>query len=97
MDEIDATANVVESFEVEETAGKAFKVVDEVCNDETYENKQDKSEEDIVAKIPELSDATLVEGKVVLNAGEVIIKVLPQYCKFSARDRARRLIKWRSG
>ena len=65
MDEIDATAKMVESFEVEETVGKAFKVVDEVCKNETYENKQDKSEEDIVEKIPELSYATLVEGKVV--------------------------------
>ena len=69
MDEIDATANVVEDFEVEETAGKAFKVVDEVCNDETYENKQNKSEEDTVEKIPELSDATFVEGKVIQGKG----------------------------
>ena len=94
---IDAIEKVAESEQVEGTANEgiaatAFEVVDEVCNDKTYENKQDKSEEDLEPeKVTELFDATFEEGKVVTNPDEVILEVRPQYCAFSAKDLASRL------
>ena len=51
MDEIDATGKVAESLQVDKTATTVFEVVDEVCNDETYENKPDKSLENTIEKI----------------------------------------------
>ena len=94
LDLIDAIEKVAESEQVEGTAiaATAFEVVDEVCNDKTYENKQDKSEEDLEPeKVTELFDATFEEGKVVTNPDEVILEVRPQYCAFSAKDLASRL------
>ena len=98
MGVIDAIEEVAVSEQVKETAEKgiaatAFEVVDEVCNDKTYENKAEKSEEDIepTEKVTELVHATFENGKVVTNHGEVIIEVRPQYCEFSAKDLASRL------
>ena len=97
LDLIDAIEKVAESEQVEGTANEgiaatAFEVVDEVCNDKTYENKQDKSEEDLEPeKVTELFDATFEEGKVITNPDEVILEVRPQYCAFSAQDLASRL------
>ena len=39
----------------------------------------------------ELLDATFKQGKVVTNAREVIIKIPPQYCTFSATHLGRQL------
>ena len=91
LDQIDATEKVDASMQVEKTVETPFEVVDEVCNDETYENNQDKSEGDTIEKNNELLDAIFKEGKVVTNAEEVILEVRPQYCKFSAKDLASRL------
>ena len=62
QDVIDATEEVVESKAKEGTdiggnTATAFKVVDEICNDEAYENKQNESEEDVNhEKVTELID-----------------------------------------
>ena len=66
--------------------------MDEICNDEAYENKQNESEEDDnYEKVTELIDATFKDGKVTTNIGEEILEVRPQYCAFSAKDLANRL------
>ena len=58
LNKIDATEKLTESLQGNETVSTPFKVVDEVCNDETYDNRQEKPEEDSIEKSNELVDAT---------------------------------------
>ena len=72
---------------------KAFDVVDEICNDEAYENEQEKEKDDElkVDAVTELFEATIKGGKVEPKEGEIILEVHPQYCEFSASELAKRL------
>jgi hypothetical protein len=65
-----------------------FKVFDEVCSNQAYENVDAKKNVDDVS---ELSEATGKGGTVEANSGEILIEVRPQYCVFSDKELANKL------
>ena len=72
----------------------SFTVVDEVCDDKSYETDEvsenkdaEKSEEE------ELLEATKKGNLVEAKAGEILIEVRPQYCEFSDKELALKLTK----
>ena len=70
-----------------------YEVLDEICDDDAYGNKQE-AESDATKKIvnsSELVEATVKEGIVQAQIGEIIIEVRPQYGDFSAKELATKL------
>ena len=72
---------------------KEFDVQDEMCDDETYEDKSSRLDvmSDNMNDV-ELLTVKLKEGFVRREAGEVVLEVRPQYCKFDENELASKLV-----